>query len=115
MITVLQLNESNLTWSGVSTALWATAEPSVAILVACAPIYQVFLDKLSLKIVLSRWRNKMSSHRSTDRISRDPPLLESGLGAQLSQGHDSHGAPQIGEIELGVIVSDRSSPQHEIS
>lgn len=76
IVTVLQLDTKNLTTSGVSTALWALAEPSVAILAACAPVYRPLLDKIFPGQLFTRLYNKISSIHSIQPKYQDPPLLD---------------------------------------
>lgn len=84
IVTVLQLDQSELTTSGVSPAMWAFAEPSVAIIVACAPTHRSLIDKISPRKLLSRLYNKSSTHHRSllhpNRIMRNqaqsPPQLD---------------------------------------
>ncbi|KAL8882349.1 MAG: hypothetical protein Q9198_000637 [Flavoplaca austrocitrina] len=107
IVSVQQLNVEDITWSGVSTALWAVAEPSVAILVACAPIYQVFFDRASPRRLVTRLHNKFSGPSTHDE-SRDPPLLDSG-DPRFAHHPSSDNPPQLAQLELGHLRSDQSS------
>ena len=107
---MLRLDESDLTWSGVSTLLWALAEPSVAILVACAPVFSVFFDGLSPKRIISRLTSLVSSHQSSNTRQRiqEPPLLENGLNTPLTNQYGSH---ETRDIELSDVVNSGSREQ----
>ncbi|KAL9630144.1 MAG: hypothetical protein Q9204_004873 [Flavoplaca sp. TL-2023a] len=107
IVSVQQLNVEDITWSGVSTALWAVAEPSVAILVACAPIYQVFFDRASPRRLVARLHNKFS-RPSTHDESRDPPLLDS-RDPKFAHHPSSDNPPQLAQLELGHLRSEQSS------
>ena len=100
IVTVLQLDEKKLTTSGVSTALWAVAEPSVAILVACAPVYRALLDKIFPRQLFTRLYSKIFSIHSTQVRLQDPPLLDRS-GPAINQNRI---VPQLEELELSHIA-----------
>ncbi|KAL9611918.1 MAG: hypothetical protein Q9167_003471 [Letrouitia subvulpina] len=109
VVTVKRLDVEDLTWSGVSTALWAVAEPSVAILVACAPVYQVFFKNFSPKTLITRLYSK-ASPSTTHQELPDPPILDTR--STKSKGHynsDPDTPPQLDELELGYMKTDQSA------
>ncbi|KAI4117592.1 MAG: hypothetical protein LQ345_002223 [Seirophora villosa] len=107
IISVEQLDMEDITWSGVATALWAVAEPAVAILVACAPVYQIFFDRASPKRLVARLHHKLS-HPSTHEEPPDPPLLDRKNPTSAHQS-SSDNPPQLAELELAHLQPAQAS------
>ncbi|KAL8942485.1 MAG: hypothetical protein Q9216_001629 [Gyalolechia sp. 2 TL-2023] len=106
IVTVDQFDAEDLTWSGVSTALWSVADPAVAILVSCAPVYQIFFDRISPKRLFTRLRT-LTSHPNPHKDLPDPPLLN----PKITDRERGNNTPQLVDVELGSFEPDRSSSE----
>lgn len=88
VVSVLQLNIEDLTWTGVPVSLWTLAETSVAIVVACSPVCQPLFSKVRLKRLLTvfntRWTQIYQNRKSQDSLPTGQQELISAKYSSLS-------------------------------
>ena len=81
LVTVLQVDEKDPTWSEVPALQWLAIEPSIAIIVACLIVCRPLMEKLRPS---NWWRNPKRGQSRDDHI-----MLVPGKPGVI---HGSHGA-----------------------
>lgn len=88
LITILQVDETDFTWSEVPALEWLAIEPSIAIVVSCMCVCRPLLEKLLPR----SWRlTAGSSHTTEDHmklVNRKPSVHHYSAGISSGQGKE---------------------------
>ena len=129
VVTVININFSDLTYSGVDAAVWSSAEPTIAITVACGMCCKPVLDNVSLKLpksliepLTNSFRSRSQGISSYGELDKDTDIttsltkpefsVASGLVTTTTTTATGH---LQGEVELppyGVNVQKEVSVNH---
>ncbi|KAL9634623.1 MAG: hypothetical protein Q9164_003982 [Protoblastenia rupestris] len=74
LVTVLQVDERDFTWTEAPALQWLAIEPSIAIIVCCACVCRPLMEK----ILPRRWRHTSSGSKSTRSTADDHIRLVDG-------------------------------------
>lgn len=98
LVTVLQVDEEDFTWTQVPALIWLSIEPSIAIIVACLCVCRPLMEELLPK----RWRR---SFRSTSRLGEDHIKLVGGKNGT------AHSSGAVGNFTGAGSTGSQNDPE----
>ncbi len=103
LVTVLQVKESDFTWSEVPALELLAVEPSIAIVVACMCVCRPLMEKVLPK----RWRQTLGSGRSGEDsiklVNKKNPRNPTGVGSSSGAFSDATSQPEPEHLQDGVV------------
>jgi len=103
LVTVLQVDEQDFTWSEAPALQWLTIEPSIAIVVACLCVCRPLMENLWPR----RWRHSILSGSKSNKLTG----LDDNINLVSGNNGTGHGTNRV---DIGSGSDSRPASQTEL-